>query len=114
MPVAATVAFRMEGFANALVNPFGPVHAKLATPGELVEAERDNVFPEQIGALLPTTGDAGAEGSVSVKGPTSFDGQPASVTKICSYKPAERPVITKTPAAFDDRVSVTGNPPFFV
>ena len=70
----------MVGFAIPLVNPLGPVHAYVTTPGVEVAADNDNVLPAQLGALLLTVGVAGAEGSTSVKGPTWFDGQPFSTT----------------------------------
>ena len=70
----------MVGFAIPLVNPLGPVHAYVTSPGVEVAAENDKVLPAQFGALLVTVGVAGAEGSTSVKGPTWFDGHPFNTT----------------------------------
>ena len=50
-PVAAKVTAGIVGFCKADVNPFGPVHAKVAVPPPV--AVKFNVEPSHIGALDP-------------------------------------------------------------
>lgn len=107
VPLAATVTFGIVGFAIPLVNPLGPVHENVTIPGVAVAADNDNVLPAQLGALLLIVGVAGAEGSTRVKGPTWFDGQPFSTTKIFVYVPAERLGIIRAPAAPEVKLTVT-------
>ena len=55
-PDAACVAFVILGFCKALVNPLGPVHAKVIEPGVVVAAFNIRALPVQIGLLLVTVG----------------------------------------------------------
>ncbi len=57
VPLAAVVAFGMDGFCCADAKPFGPVQPYVAP--RMVGVLSVNVLPEQIGPLLPAVGVAG-------------------------------------------------------
>lgn len=64
-PAAATVALAIVGFCWVEVNPFGPVHAKVApVVGKVAVSFRE--FPAQSGTLTLATGVAGAAETVTL------------------------------------------------
>lgn len=108
-PLAATDAFGIVGFCTLLLKPFGPFQVYV-TPGVAELAVSTKLFPLHIGLLLPVIGVAGGVGSDKVKGPTTFDGQPFSVTDILVYDPAARFGMVRLPPASDDIDAVCGVP----
>ena len=74
VPAAAMGTFGIEGFCKPLVNPFGPVQAYVAPVTAVVVRLR--VVPLHKGPLFCGAGEAGAEGTVSVKGPAGKEGHP--------------------------------------
>ena len=113
IPLIATVALGLTGFCDVLVKPAGPDH-EYVTPLTDEFADRFKVLPVHSGPLLPTDGDAGAEGFASVNGPIILELQPLSVTLIFEYTPAERLLITIAPLVFDVNETIVGLPPSLV
>jgi hypothetical protein len=98
----------IDGLETLLVNPFGPVQFQVAVPTVVVVADKFNVLPLQMGAMLPMTGVTGGVGSTSVNGPTALEGHPFKVTDTFVYAPAASPDISMFPLAFATSETVTG------
>ena len=97
----------IDGLETLLVNPFGPVQFQVAVPTVVVVADKFNVLPPQMGAMLPMTGVAGGVGSTSVNGPTALEGHPFKVTDTFVYAPAASPDISMFPLAFATSETLT-------
>ena len=74
------VVFGITGVAMLSVKPFGPDHWYETVPVRAVVAVSFKSFVLQIGPLLVTSGGGGVVGSLSKKGPASFEKQPLRST----------------------------------
>jgi len=83
VPLAAVVAFAMEGFCDEEEKPFGPVHEYVAPT--ILLAVKFKVLPAQIGELLPAVGAAGIALTVTVTVPAG-PVHPATVA-VTEYVP---------------------------
>ena len=98
----------IDGLEILLLNPFGPVQFHVAVPSVVVVADKFNVLPLQMGAILAITGVAGGVGSTRVNGPTTLEAHPFKVTETFVYAPAASPFISMFPLALATREMVTG------